>query len=193
MQQVNIFTTSIFTGYVSIVNKSKLIEYVLQEESHASGEQLSNHGGWQSSSMSQQNCPVIFNDLISEVYKNVEEYYQTIGVNRSPELGNFWINVNRKHNYNSEHLHPHSLASVCVYLKVPKGNAGSLKFIRDDVFHSIWDMHHTPSNTETYSTYAVAPEEQQIVIFPAYVRHMVMPNLTNDQDDARISLAFNFI
>lgn len=192
MKQINIFSTSVFTGFVSIVNKNKLIEYSLEQEQFNTGESLSNHGGWQSQSMSQDTCPEIFNDLISEVYSNVEQYYRTLGIDRSPTLGNFWININRKHNYNTEHLHPHSLASVCLYLKVPSGDAGAIRFIRDDVFNSVWDMHRRPLSPETYSTYSVPPKEQQIVIFPAYVRHMVMPNLTEDSDDARISLAFNF-
>jgi hypothetical protein len=44
----------------------------------------------------------------------------------------------------------------------------------------------------SYCTWRIPTDENKLLIFPAYVRHYVEQNLTDEQDDERISIAFNF-
>jgi hypothetical protein len=47
-------------------------------------------------------------------------------------------------------------------------------------------------NPNSYCTWSVPTDENKLIIFPAYIRHYVEQNLTEDEDDERISIAFNF-
>jgi hypothetical protein len=47
-------------------------------------------------------------------------------------------------------------------------------------------------NVDNWAEYFMQPEDGLLFIFPGHLNHFVEQNLTNDEDDRRVSIAFNF-
>ena len=149
---------------------------------------ISNMGGWQSPSYNYDSHEFI-KSLCDEVREYVLSIYNSMHVTGNAELCNYWINVNTKYNYNISHRHGGSYYSAVVYLKTPK-NCGRLIFQRPDDAHS-W-IEYSEYVDGNWGSYWVDPLPNRLIIFPSYIPHYVEQNLTEDLDDSRISVAFNF-
>ena len=111
----------------------------------------------------------------------------------------YWYNVNRKYNYNTSHIHPSSYVSGVYYTKVPS-NSGKIVFERskseEDRLHfqqnRILAGTINPNNNRVNTEHWFTPQEGMLILFPGHLSHAVEQNLTNDKDDARVSLSFNF-
>ncbi len=193
MKRENVFVTSLIHGKLECeYNKDEIIKFIHEEESNSSGRNISNRMGWQSLGFTQETFPKMFKPIIDEIDKHVLDYYRFIGVESFPEVAQFWINVNRKNSYNIEHTHPGSIASGTFYLKVPK-DSGAIVFCRNDGCENSWEGYSGKrKSVESWSHFSWTPEENQLILFPPWLKHRVDPNITEDEDDSRISIAFNY-
>ena len=122
-------------------------------------------------------------DLAYQKWKN-EEY------KHKPEylLKSLWVNYMKKSEYNPPHDHADYLSFV-IFLKVPeeitkeqkeyKGNSagpGSLTFLYGD------------GNRQSITYQSVVPQDRDIFIFPAWIKHYVAPFYS---DVTRISVSGN--
>lgn len=100
-----------------------------------------------------------------------------------------WINVNGRGAFNTPHAHPDYEWSGSYYVKVPPAPAGSrsgsIEFL--DPRGTVSQMAGLGSNHFAPKIRKV-PREGTLLLFPSYLRHWVYPN---DQDEIRISIAFN--
>jgi len=194
LEREPIFIQSLIWGYVNeqeqLWNLKDVSDFCLDLEKNSSSRSLSNRGGFQSNDYEEE-FPEILDPIVKEITRHAKDYYEFAKVDAEPKLLNLWVNVNRKHNYNSLHTHPHSFLSGTLYVKVPSGDAGNFVLHRDGKFKDYLDF-VAPSDPEFYHYYSIKPEPNKILLFPSYMQHSVESNLTEDQDDARISLAFNF-
>jgi len=144
----------------------------------------SNIGGWQSEDA--QGQPACMRPLFHAIHRIANSAYQDLGIPREAELQTWWANINKYKDVNVTHVHPFSFVSGCVYIKSPDMEAKTV-FERPDSM----DDYLPPSEATEFNIrqYRVPPDEGRIVIFPAWLRHLVEPNMT--QED-RISIAFNF-
>lgn len=97
-----------------------------------------------------------------------------------------WLNINKKHEYNLVHTHPQSSLSGVLYLSTNKRSG-------DIVFYNPAPVQHYPSIStlpKFPSQHAFTPENGDVIIFPSYLEHCVMPNLS---DEDRISISFNIL
>lgn len=184
-----IFTTSVYDTYTTSFSTSILVDYALKCETQNNGITRTNKGGFHSTTWKKDTMPDIFIPLFVELDNLVGEW---ANYNNIPDLclQNFWININRKYHYNNEHRHPNSILSGCVYLKVPT-NSGNINFYRDDPLADYWS-NIDANQPEQASMCSMIPKENKVFLFPSYVTHSVDQNLTTDEDDARISIAFNY-
>ena len=104
-----------------------------------------------------------------------------------------WVNINGKGGYNSPHDHPGYLWSGVYYAKIPKNNLGSkksgtLEFL--DPRTNIVAMAPEIAEKSPFFTPKInmTPKENQLLVFPSYLRHWVYPN---EEEEERISIAFN--
>jgi len=122
-------------------------------------------------------------DLAYQKFKNEKYKHQ-------PEylLKSLWVNYMKKNEYNPPHDHADHLSFV-IFLKVPeeitkeqkeyKGNSagpGSLTFLYGD------------GNRQSITYQSVCPQERDIFIFPAWIKHFVAPFYS---DVTRISVSGN--
>ena len=182
----NIFSTPIYSKILDLDTK-KLIDYCLFVKNNVNGIKASNIGGWQSPSFKEKDHPLLKN-LFSEIYKSGEKYRKTISYKYPLKIGNMWINVNSNKDYNVQHVHHHCVASGVYYLT---SNNSDIVFINPAAPHMEYDW--CPNVIEKYNehnspSWMVPPVENQLLLFPSWLRHRVEPNLT---DGERISISFN--
>tara|TARA_R100001594_G_scaffold439_1_gene1647 strand:+ start:1641 stop:2141 length:501 start_codon:yes stop_codon:yes gene_type:complete len=156
--------------FPSVLNyvKTKHSEYnkawALNYERNNKGTVISNVGGYQSIASDRFEDIPFFN-VIKEGLRELPEFL----------FCTWWLNINRKGNYNNQHTHPKVDLSVVYYLTE---NYGSLILIDP--------LEHSRSSFNT--SYSINAQPGDMFIFPADIPHRVNPHLSND---VRISLAFN--
>ena len=155
------------------------------------GVRISNTGGWQSQ-------PDLFDwpdpevrTLAAELDRAIQQYL-SFGQAAPVPLKLYragWANVNRAGDYNSLHNHPKQHLAAVYYVKAsPLGGDGApdgLLELRDPRPAAGFHVH-----PEMFNAYPVriAPEPGMLVMFPAWIDHMVHPHHGPEE---RISLAIN--
>jgi uncharacterized protein (TIGR02466 family) len=169
---------------------SWLIPKILQLYLHQKTTKVSNMGGWQSIKYNTLEELPYMNPIILTISESMIPLYKRMGIkSQEIRLANFWFNINPKYSYNLTHKHPGSYFSAVLYVKVPK-NSGNINFIRpDNLPDYIFDTEQTEDNWESYF---MEPKDNLLLIFPSWLNHSVGQNVTEDEDDYRISIAFNF-
>jgi len=119
----------------------------------------------------------------------INDYCAQITNIRDLVLGNWWININGKHDYNAEHDHQNSVLSAVYYVQVQDDNTGNLVIHRDDSSRYYLGNHRGLSHFSQQS-YVTSPTTGKAVLFPAWTKHSVE---RNNSDTERISIAFNFV
>lgn len=155
------------------------------------GVKVSNSGGWQSE-------PDLFDWPQPEVKKLATELdralQQLVSFGRPEPLAlKFqragWANINRAGHYNSLHNHPDQHFAAVYYVKAPapgtQGVPDGLLELRDP--RPAAGFSNLPTLFSAHPV-RIAPEAGTLVMFPAWIDHMVHPHQGADD---RISLAIN--
>ena len=98
-----------------------------------------------------------------------------------------WAIINKKGNLNNEHIHPNSNLSAAYYVKAPKGCGDFIVNNPSSISRNIFPKRETPTElNRLIAKHKV--EEGDLLIFPAYLPHQVLPN---ESDEDRIVISFN--
>jgi uncharacterized protein (TIGR02466 family) len=183
------FSTSIYAATLNNIPDIVNDIIKLNKEQPASIS-LSNYGGWQSKNYSfGDNDPTFMKPIVDAVIPYIQHIFQHMGIDVVTFRSHYWFNINKKYNYNISHMHPCSYYSAVLYLKVPK-NSGNIVFCRpDDLRKTITFKTLLEHNI---GEFVVEPKPNTLLIFPSFITHYVQQNMTDDEDDTRISIAFNF-
>lgn len=173
-------------NYYSIRNE--LISWIYEFQRHDEGTVKSNRGGWQS-----KNDKFFFEPSFAKYYDFIFRHimnslpYPTARVG----MGNMWININLRGDYNEIHDHPDSLLSGVFWIKIPE-NSGVIEFKSPKSFpyHFLYQNAHPQLKKECNYDISVQaiPREGTILLFPSDLEHKVTSNESNED---RISIAFN--
>ena len=168
-----------------------LLKYILElnkEDSH--GQKLSNINGWHSPFFNLQNKNnegfkflVALQPYLLDVFKSYGWVYDP----RKVKCSGMWAIINKKGNFNTEHIHANSNLSAAYYVKAPE-NCGDFKVVTP---HSISRDKYPPREKPTELNRLVANhkvQEGDLLIFPSYLPHSVQPN---ESDEDRIVISFN--
>jgi len=191
MDKFVVFTTSIYRSKIEELDLGKITQEIFDYQKQNDGVKKSNHGGWQSLSMdyspsiSQKIIPSM-DIIIEKSLPFIRESFLDYGLTQKEYYIQHWLNVNRKYDYNITHAHGDSKMSAILYTKVPE-NSGKIVFERAvDLIH---DFNIT--NENNFASFYIEPRDGMLVVFPSQLKHHVEQNLTNDNDDRRVSIAFN--
>lgn len=184
------FSTPIWECLVEGIDNKQIVDYCHRVRREKIGVQISNRGGWHSSELITP-IPSELENLFSDMTSFVNDVCtRHMGMN-DLVLGNFWININNKYDYNIPHDHQNSILSGVYYVSVPDENMGDIVFHRDDTAEyfltSKVRRQETMVNARQVQKQA---KESSFFIFPSWVKHHVE---RNESDKERISIAFNFI
>ena len=184
------WATPVWECPVEDIDNKPIVEYCYKVKNEKPGINISNRGGWHSG------------ELITPIPSSLEQLFNelTVFVNDVPRrymgtsnliLGNWWININGKYDYNEQHDHQNSVLSGTYYVQVPEKNMGNLLLHRGDnaefFLTSKVEREQTMANAMTVPCIT---KESMFYLFPSWVKHSVERNNT---DSERISIAFNFV
>ena len=167
------------------------IEALCQKErfKNSTSNTKSNLGGWQSGNINYPDSPFFF---LSDIEKMCQEFSTHIlKFNKSVTMSNAWININPKHSSNQTHTHPGAVLSGVYYIKTPE-KCGNIEFQHPamDMLERDWSRDCNEYNSVNSHTWWLRPKEGTLYIFPSWIRHMVKPNMS---DEERVSISFNVV
>ena len=190
----NLFPSQVWKHQTDKIDNRKLENIILEKEQRDKGVTFTNVGGWQSSAINlkeEKGFECIY-DYINECMEIIlfeNNYKQNLGV----LFSHGWVNINRKGDFNREHVHPDCHWSGVYYVKTP-ANCGELRFHNPIAASSMVSCGHllnlSSSNVNSFYFNSTSLDlyEGSILIFPSWLFHSVDPNRS---DYNRISISFN--
>ena len=154
------------------------------------GQQKSNVNGWHSPFFDLTNKDTLGFKFLLNIQPFLIDVFRSYGWKYNPQkvlCSGMWAIINKKGNFNTEHIHPNSNLSAAYYVKAPK-NCGDFKIGNP---HSISrdKFPEREKPTELNRLVAKIPvTEGDLLIFPSYLPHSVLPN---ESDEDRIVVSFN--
>tara|TARA_R100000030_G_scaffold81141_1_gene63866 strand:- start:145 stop:759 length:615 start_codon:yes stop_codon:yes gene_type:complete len=183
-----LFPTPFWQIQIKGVDNEALKEYAYNLRDNTEGVVISNRGGWHSKEILEP-LPDALHILFSNFRDFVNDYCaQITGLNQL-QVGNFWFNINGKHNYNRTHDHQNSILSAVYYIDAEGDNIGNFVAERDDTAEFFLGSYKN-TNSFTGTSFPIRPLTGFAFIMPSWVKHSVDANL---EDRDRISLAVNLI
>ena len=174
---------------IDIDNKS-IAEYCYKVKEEKPGVNISNRGGWHSGELITP-IPSALEQLFNELTVFANDVPQRYMGTSDLVLGNWWININGKYDYNTPHDHQNSVLSGTYYVQVPEENMGDLMLHRGDNAEFFLTSKVKREQTMANAMSIPCPvKESMFYLFPSWVKHSVERNNT---DSERISIAFNFV
>ena len=132
--------------------------------------------------------------LKDEVKIHIENYvYRFLMVEKPINfyIQHSWLVKHFPKDWAQSHSHSNALISGVLYLKTKK-NSGNITFEKPDgytnLFHQCMRIPFSGSDNHNCDFWHEYPEDNDILLFPAHLRHFVK---SNESDENRISLAFN--
>jgi uncharacterized protein (TIGR02466 family) len=185
------FPSPISSEYLNKVDNEKIKEYCLFLRDSDAGRTVSNIGGWQSNDLDIETPEL--QELFSEIRNQLHVLKTEAGMKDNVELdiSNIWINVNEQNSYNDVHTHPGSAYSGVYYVKCNQDDSGSIMFRSPIVaheYHLNCELFKDNRQLVAYTRCLYPPVEQNVLFFPSWLGHNVMPN---NSSEMRISISFN--
>lgn len=184
------WATPVWECPVEDIDNKSIAEYCYKVRDEKPGVNISNRGGWHSGELITPIPPALdqlFNDLTIFANDVPQRYIGTSNL----VLGNWWININGKYDYNEPHDHQNSVLSGTYYVQVPEENMGDLILHRGD--NAEFFLTSKVEREQTMANAMAIPcpvKESMFYLFPSWVKHSVE---RNESDKERISIAFNFV
>ncbi len=169
--------------------RDDFVQWVEDYQQQHEGAEVSNVGGYQSKGNFYLKLEDdSFQPFKDKIWNHIEyavkcyaeeiELYNILAGGASLRLMNLWFNANPPGAFNHVHVHPGSLLSGVLWIKIPD-DSGDL-FLRD------------PTEMNSYclgSACVTFPaEEGTLLLFPSHIPHNVG---VNKSEDTRISVSFN--
>lgn len=179
-----IFPSFVYSMDLNIDNES-LITDIYNIQKNTKSENKSNHGGWQSPLINNENALETQNliNLKNQVEEAMNFVKNSENFNSFDYSCYYWININKMNDYNVLHNHNNSIMSSVYYPYVPDDCKSQLFFLRTDAGAYQFQLPALQHN------FPVECKTGKLIIFSSYLFHSVTPN---NSDKNRISIAFNF-
>lgn len=184
------WATPVWECPVENIDNKSIAEYCYKVKEEKPGVNISNRGGWHSGELITP-IPSALEQLFNELTVFVNDVPQRYMGTSDLVLGNWWININGKYDYNEQHDHQNSVLSGTYYVQVPEENMGDLVLHRGDNAEFFLTSKVEKQPTMANAMAVPCPvKESMFYLFPSWVKHSVERNNT---DSERISIAFNFV
>ena len=137
--------------------------------------------------------PTSFTNKIISICRDYQKYFN-YKVNRTPQITEVWMNMQKKHEYNPVHQHYKDIGWV-IWVKIPYdlqaefNHSNSIKTNKKR--NSLFEILYTKLTGEisTHQIHVDKSYEGTLLMFPGTLRHCVYPFYTSD--NYRISVAGN--
>ena len=188
----SLFPTIVYRSYDNNfpLLRDEIITDIYKIKEHDEGGVIkSNEGGWQSSSSLEQGVFKRHNQYVCD------RIHDTLPLEITDRYGiqSVWATVNAPGDFNWPHFHTEALLSGVMWIKISP-TSGNIRFENPNEYIESPNILRTTEKTqiETKNILAMeySPREGEMMIFPAWLKHAVLPNRSTSD---RISLAFNLV
>ena len=184
------FATPIYVKDVGTPEfNAQLEQNIINWSRQDKGVQKTNVNGWHSPTDMHEKPE--YKMLVDILYQTQQFIYKDESLDNEPFLGNMWANINPPGGYNRAHTHPNSLWSGVYYVKAPI-NSGHLKVEDPKPSINISRPRRKQGQLPKHLWNEVhfEPIAGRLIMFPSWLNHCVD---TNQSNDIRISVSFNFL
>jgi len=190
MDKLPIFTSSIYVEKIDGLDLDKINQEIFKiQEQFPVGVKRSNFGGWQFEEVNFTYHSEVLESLVEKIVPYMKKAAEDYGYKKDEYILHYWLNVNRKNDYNISHEHGNAIMSAVFYTRVPT-NSGRIVFERN--VNAELEYHRVDEyNLDNWDVYWIPPQEGLLLMFPGHMKHYVERNLTDDEDDRRVSIALN--
>ena len=150
----------------------------------------SNVGGWHSKAFNLKDNKAPPHIFFQNIKAQINDVFQKYGWVFSPEkikCEEMWAIINKKGNFNVEHVHANCHLSAAYYVKVPENSGNFQIFNPNSISRNRFPKKSNPTEFNIISA-VLKVEEGDLLIFPSYLPHAVAKNET---DEDRIVVSFN--
>ena len=164
------------------LNKN-LIKFVYEYQKNNVGQKISNKGGYHTGIISNE---PIFHEFFNIAKPEMLNSLKKINIKDISVIGS-WININKKHSYNTEHSHPECDLAAVYYIKTPE-KSGRI-YMNNPIPQAFMNVKLKKTKLNVYSQHLFFDiSEGLLFIFPGWLFHGVE---SNENEEDRISMAFN--
>ena len=169
----------------------ELLKHIYQlKKDDAKGQRASNINGWHSPFFSLKKKNDQGYKFLFQIRPYIFDVFKTYGWVYNPnkiKCSGMWAIINKKGNFNTEHIHPNSNLSAAYYVKAPE-NCGDFKvFTPHSISRDKYPKRENPTELNRIVAHQKV-EEGDLLIFPSYLPHAVLPN---ESEEDRIVISFN--
>ena len=168
-----------------------LIEYINQlKKEDPNGQKKSNLGGWHSPFFDLNNNSSVGYKFLATLQPYIIDVFKSYGWVFDPKkvmYSGMWAIINKKGDSNNEHIHPNSNLSAAYYVKAPEDCGEFVVNNPHAISRNIFPERENPTELNRLMAKHKV-EEGDLLIFPAYLPHHVLPN---ESDEERIVISFN--
>ena len=185
-----VFPTPIYIADIKHPTLNQQLERdIINWSNQDKGVVRTNIKGWHSTT--DMNLKPEYQDLVNMLHEAQRTIYDQEHLDSEPFLGNMWANINPPGSMNRAHIHPNSLWSGVYYVKASE-NSGQLK-IEDPRSVALMvrpRMKQGKPPRRLWREDNYEPKAGRLIMFPSWLNHCVD---TNESNDIRISVSFNFM
>jgi len=191
----NIFNSTIWKSKIDYPNKDKLIK-IIEENYKKNPNQTPK--GWgcilHSSFQKEKTISGDFEDsLLDEIEEKLKQflkiYVKKINIRGDYIISDIWYNAYSKHQFQEPHTHgAHGAAlfSGCYYLKFNKNIHHQTTFCNPN-----FDLDYSKLENNSYFCFTPDCEEDDVIIFPSFLKHGTKGISDLNTKDIRITISFN--
>ncbi len=185
MIRIQPFQTEIYQATLGLPIAG-LLEEIDARRSRDAGLERSNVGGYHSTPFVPSVADRTLFRLTVLASERIDGIAAELGLGKL-RLNGLWINISEPGDRNDWHYHQFTVLSAVYYVSVPDGS-GDLRLERPDIQAHYW-RRSSGDDPRTSQIYRYTPNPDDLLIFPAYLRHDVEANRSSEP---RISIAMNY-
>jgi uncharacterized protein (TIGR02466 family) len=195
MQRQDLWATPLWYFEVppSLINPNDVAQDAYAHQKLDAGIVYSNVGGYQSSGLTRNDrVPPTLTKLMEILVEQSQICAKEFGFDRSLDISNYWININKMHHYNKMHIHSSSILSGTYYAVTPPNSGGIVFHNRPEASYILEELTRVGGRDTRFTVTAQAfvPKAGGVLVFPGWLQHSVEENQSGED---RISIAFNLV
>ena len=192
-QTLKLFPQPIFKYQINDFKKinEELLKYIYTlHKLDKDGVKKSNINGWHSRPFDFRDDNDIPNKFYSQIRKYIKDVFTKFGWQYGEtkiRCTSMWAIINKKGNFNIEHIHPNNYLSAAYYVKAPD-NCGAFKASNPNIINRNFYPRSKKANELNSNSASIKVNEGDLLIFPAYLPHSVEENKSEEH---RVIVSFN--
>jgi uncharacterized protein (TIGR02466 family) len=188
----NIFNSVIWKSKINYERKNELIKNLIETYNENPNSFTSNWKCLVHSSFNHQDNGKIPEDLLDIIEEKIIEFLEDcpdeLKIKGTYIISEIWYNIYGKNHFQEPHKHGSVLFSGCYYLKLNTNIHHQTTF-----YNPNFNLDYSKLEENSYFCFTPDCEEDDIIIFPSFLKHGTKGIKKNCSDEFRITISFNVI